>query len=379
MAGNVLWVTSLDIPAPTPRQIPLHTIHAAAGAKTADFGGWQMPIEYSGTVAEHRAVREAVGVFDVSHMGTARISGAGALEALNDVLTNDLRRIGPGRAQYTMLCNDQGGVIDDLIAYVVSSDEVLIVPNASNSDAVLEVLRDCVPHLSVEDHRPARVMLAVQGPDSAAVVRSLGLPDGLEYMSFARVADHTWCAPGAPFADVVICRTGYTGEWGYEILIPVSSAATAWEAVTAAGATPCGLGARDTLRLEMGYALHGHELAHDISPVQARLGWAVGWDKPTFHGRAALVSEKTVGPARILRGLLAQERGIPRADMNVIRAGEVVGRTTSGTFSPTLQQGIALALLDPDVPEGEQVSVDVRGRVLSCVVVRPPFVDVATR
>jgi aminomethyltransferase len=372
-------VTSTDVPVQAPRRIPLHDTHAAAGAKTADFGGWQMPIEYSGTVAEHRAVRESVGVFDVSHMGTARISGPGALNSLNEILTNDFRRIGPGRAQYTMLCNDHGGVIDDLIAYVVSEDEIMIVPNASNSDAVLRVLRDSMPHLEVEDHREARVMLAVQGRNSAHVIRSVGLPDDLEYMSFARVSDHPWCSPGAPFGDVVICRTGYTGEWGYEVLVPVSAAVAAWDAVIAAGATACGLGARDTLRLEMGYALHGHELAHDISPVQARLGWAVGWDKPSFHGRDALVAQKAAGPSRVLRGLLAQDRGIPRAEMNVIRDDEVVGRTTSGTFSPTLQQGIALALLDPAVDEGEEISVDVRGRVLTCVVVRPPFVNVATR
>jgi aminomethyltransferase len=345
----------------------------------ADFGGWLMPIEYLGTVAEHRAVRESVGVFDVSHMGTARITGSGALGALNAVLTNDLRRIGPGRAQYTMLCNDHGGVIDDLIAYVISDDEIMIVPNASNSDAVLGVLRAAMPHLYIQDMRADRIMLAVQGPQSAGMMRTLGLPDDLEYMSFAKVSGHPWNAAGAPFGDVVVCRTGYTGEWGYEVLVPLSSAMAAWTEVTTAGATPCGLGARDTLRLEMGYALHGHELAQDITPVQARLGWAVGWDKPAFHGRDALIAEKSSGSERTLRGLLAQERGIPRAGMTVLRDDVAVGSTTSGTFSPTLQQGIALALLDPAVEEGEEVSIDVRGRLLNCVVVRPPFVNVATR
>jgi aminomethyltransferase len=362
----------------TSRRIPLHDAHVAHGARTTDFGGWEMPIEYAGTVSEHSAVRESVGVFDVSHMGTARVSGPAALEALNRVLANDLHRIGPGQAQYTLLCDDSGGVVDDLIAYVVDDDHLLLVPNASNSDAVLAVLRDALPtEVLVEDLRSERVMLAIQGPVSGEVMAALKLPHEHPYMSWV-TQPHAWARPDAAFSDVVVCRTGYTGEKGFEVLLPVDAAQQAWEQVIAAGATPCGLGARDTLRLEMGYALHGNDLSADITPVQARLGWAIGWDKPAFHGRKALVAEKASGPRRLLRGLLAKERGIPRAGMQV-KGDDVIGVTTSGTFSPTLQQGIALALLDAEVGEGASVSVDVRGRALACEVVRPPFVNPTAR
>ena len=339
-----------------------------------------MPVSYSGTVAEHTAVREDVGIFDVSHMGTARVVGSGARVALNDVLANDLMAINVGTAQYTLLCNASGGVIDDLIAYVISDDEVLLVPNAANSDEVLAVLRSALPSHEVIDLRSGRVMLAVQGPRSADVLATVGLPTDMDYMSFSYVSDHAWSHDGAPWDRVVVCRTGYTGEHGFEVLVPVAHAQTAWDACVAAGALPCGLGARDTLRLEMGYALHGHELSPEISPVQAGLVWAVGWDKPAFHGRDALLAERAAGPQRRLRGLLARERGIPRADMPVLSAaGESVGTTTSGTFSPTLQQGIALALLDPALAWGDEVVIDVRGRHLRARVVRTPFVSASPR
>lgn len=363
-------------PRVTLQQIPLHAQHEALGAKTADFGGWQMPIEYAGTVSEHMAVREKVGVFDVSHMGTARITGPGALDALNAILANDLRKLSPGQAQYTMLCNEHGGVIDDLIAYVISDDEVMIVPNASNSDEVLSVLTSLLPStIAIADLRSQRVMLAIQGPDSPKALAALGLPADMPYMSFATVSAHPWSVQHAAFADVIVCRTGYTGEHGYEVLVPVASAITAWEQVLAAGVTPCGLGARDTLRLEMGYALHGHELSLDITPVQAGLNWAVGWKKDTFRGKDVLTAEKAAGPARILRGLRATVRGIPRAEMNVMQGDSVVGVTTSGTFSPSLQVGIALALIDPAIAEGSVVEIDVRGRRLPCEVTKPPFVS----
>lgn len=362
------------------RTVVLHQTHLDAGATLVDFGGWQMPVSYAGTVAEHTAVRQDVGIFDVSHMGTARIVGPDARAALNAVLANDLMAIDAGSAQYTLLCNDTGGAIDDLIAYVVSDDEVLIVPNAANSDDVLAVLRSALPQHDIKDLRSERVMLAVQGPRSAEVLTAVGLPTDLEYMAFSQVASHAWNDASSPWSQVVVCRTGYTGERGFEVLIPVALAVTAWQALVAAGATPCGLGARDTLRLEMGYALHGHELSPEITPVQAGLVWAVGWDKPAFHGRDALVAERAAGPTRRLRGLLALERGIPRADMPVLSAsGDTVGLTTSGTFSPTLQQGIALALLDPSVALGDEVVIDVRGRSLRAQVVRAPFVYASPR
>jgi aminomethyltransferase len=360
----------------TLRRTPLFDRHVTLGAKTADFGGWEMPIEYAGagTVAEHTSVRERVGVFDVSHMGKVRVSGAGAADAVNAVLTNDIGRLAPGQAQYSMLCHEAGGVIDDLIVYLVSGDEVFIVPNAANAGEVVAGLRATLPaELSVDDQHEQWGILAVQGPGSANLLAALGFPVEHEYMSFV----------DASFADgpVRVCRTGYTGELGYELLVPPETVGQVWDAVVGAGAQPAGLGARDTLRTEMGYPLHGHELSRDISPVQARCGWAVGWSKDAFWGRDALLAEKQAGPRRLLRGLRATGRGVPRADMAVLRDAAPVGITTSGTFSPTLNVGIALALIDTDagIADGDVVSVDVRGRALDCEVVKPPFVDVKTR
>jgi aminomethyltransferase len=340
----------------------------------ADFGGWDMPIEYAGTVAEHTAVREDVGVFDVSHMGYTEVTGPGAVAWLNSVVANDLDRVGPGQAQYNLLCDDSGGVIDDLIIYRIDDDHAFIVPNASNSDAVVAALTAAAAGsgVTVADKREDYGILAVQGPRCDAVLEAVGLPSGHDYMSFVR----------SKWRDqpVVVCRTGYTGERGYEILAPASVVTDLWDAVVAAGATPAGLGARDTLRTEMGYPLHGHELSLDITPVQAGLVWAVGWDKPAFSGREALVAERASGPCRRLRGLVAVERAIPRPEMPVLSVdGEAVGETTSGTFSPTLKQGIGLALLDPSIGEGDEVVVDIRGRQARFTVTKPPFVPAHVR
>lgn len=353
----------------TLRQTPLHSRHVALGAKMADFGGWDMPIEYAGTVAEHTAVREDVGVFDVSHMGYTEVTGPGAIAWLNTMLANDLDRVGAGQAQYTLLCDESGGVIDDLIVYRIDDDHAFIVPNASNSDAVVAALTTAASGsgVTVEDKREDYGILAVQGPRSDALLEAVGLPCGHDYMSFAfaRWQD----------SPAVVCRTGYTGERGYEILAPAAVIPALWDAVVEAGATPAGLGARDTLRTEMGYPLHGHELSVDITPVQAGLAWAVGWDKPAFSGREALTSERSACPRRRLRGIAAVERAIPRPDMPVHALdGNPIGVVTSGTFSPTLKQGIGLALLDPAIAEGDEVVVDVRGRQARFTVTKPPFV-----
>jgi aminomethyltransferase len=363
---------------------PLHDRHAAAGAKFADFGGWSMPIEYAGggVLAEHTAVREGVGLFDVSHLGTATVRGPGAADFVNACLTNDLRRIGPGQAQYTLCCvpdgeAQAGGVVDDLIVYLHGPDDVLLVPNAANAAAVLSRLSDQAPTgVTVTDRHTEVAVLALQGPRSPEVLAAVGLPGGLDYMSFTETAE----TAGTDGDGVTVCRTGYTGEHGYELLVAAERAARLWDALLAAGEPeqirPCGLGARDTLRTEMGYPLHGHELSLDITPNQARSGWAVGWKKDAFWGRAALLAEKAAGPARQLWGLQAPGRGIPRPGMSVLGGdGSVVGEVTSGTFSPTLRTGIALALLDTaaGIAEGDEVSVDVRGRPQPVVVRRPPF------
>lgn len=356
---------------------PIHDVHVELGATFAPFGGWEMPVSYAGTVAEHTAVRTTVGVFDVSHLGKATVSGPGAAEFVNSALTNDLGRIRPGKAQYTLCCTPEGGVIDDLIAYYVSDDEIFLVPNAANTPAVVAALRAAAPEgITVTDDHRGYAVLAVQGPESAQVLAALGLPTEMEYMAYS---DAEW--KGSP---VRVCRTGYTGEHGYELLPRWADAEALFrELVTqvrATGGEPAGLGARDTLRTEMGYPLHGHELALDISPVQARAGWAVGWKKPEFWGKSALQQEKSAGPRRILLGLKALDRGVLRQGQSVLRGDEVIGETTSGTFSPTLKVGIALALLDTAaaLEPGDEVEVDVRGRRLRVAVVRPPFVTPRT-
>ena len=362
------------------RMTALHDHHVALGAKMADFGGWHMPIEYpgGGVLAEHQAVRERVGVFDVSHLGKLQVAGPGAAAFVDSCLTNSLARIGPGQAQYTLCCDDPtGGVVDDLIVYLRSDEDVLLVPNAANCAEVARRLREAAPAgVAVLDLHDRLGVLAVQGPLSDDVLGHLGLPLPQDYMRFV----DTTHAGGA----VTVCRTGYTGERGYELLPTAQSAPALWQALLAAvrarGGLPCGLGARDTLRTEMGYPLHGHELSPAITPVQARVGWAVGWAKAAFWGREVLLAEKERGAPRSSRGLVALGRGVPRAEMDVLDGdGAVVGRTTSGTFSPTLKQGIALALLERGVAEGDEVALDVRGRRLACRVVKPPFVQVSTR
>ncbi|HLY34250.1 MAG TPA: glycine cleavage system aminomethyltransferase GcvT [Jatrophihabitantaceae bacterium] len=358
---------------------PLYERHVELGAKLADFGGWEMPIEYSasggGVLKEHTAVRDAVGLFDVSHLGKATVRGPGARAFVNSCLTNDLDRIAPGKAQYTLCCDESGGVVDDLIAYLVSDDEVFLVPNAANTAEVVRRLVAAAPDgVEVTGQHEQFGVLAVQGPRSPEVLGQLGLPGDQEYMAYA----------DADFGgrSVRICRTGYTGEHGYELIPAWQDAPALWDAlvevVRGFGGMPAGLGARDTLRTEMGYPLHGQDLSLDITPVQARSTWAIGWSKPAFWGRDALLREKDEGPRRLLWGIEALDRGIPRTHMPVLSAdGAEIGEVTSGTFSPTLKKGIGLALVATgnDVAAGSEVAIDVRGRRSAVRVVRPPFVE----
>ncbi len=343
----------------------------------SDFGGWEMPIEYpgGGVVAEHTAVRERVGVFDVSHLGKASVTGPGAAVFVNACFTNDIRRIAPGQAQYTLCCDESGGVVDDLIVYLKSDDEVFLIPNAANTTEVVSRLQAAAPAgIEVTNLHDAFGVIAVQGTRSDDVLDALGLPTGHDYMSFVEVEWH-----GRP---VIVCRTGYTGERGYELVPLWGDAPALWDAILEAmepfEGKPCGLGARDTLRTEMGYPLHGQDLSLDVSPVQARAGWAVGWKKEAFWGRDALLAERA-DPSRLSRGLRVTGRGIPRPHCAVSKDGARVGEVTSGTFSPTLRHGIALALLRPDVVEGDTVEIDVRGRAVEATVVKPPFVEVQVR
>lgn len=345
----------------------------------ADFGGWLMPIEYpgSGVLAEHSAVRERVGLFDVSHLGKASVQGTGAVEFLNTQTTNDINRISDGKAQYTMLCNPDGGVVDDLIVYRNASDDLFLIPNASNTTAVVDIIKAAAPAgIAVENLHEEYAVLALQGPKAFAVLESIGVTPAMDYMAFAHVT--------IAGCDVILCRTGYTGEHGYELVPRWNDASRVWDALVEAikpfDGLICGLGARDTLRTEMGYPLHGHELSLEITPVQAGALWAVGWSKDSFRGSDVLRAQRENGPTRILRGLQSNDRGIPRAGMEVRDStGRAIGAVTSGTFSPTLKKGIALALLEPAFDIGATVVVDIRGRESEASVVELPMVPSRVR
>ena len=352
---------------------PLNQRHLDLDAKMADFGGWLMPIDYpaTGTLLEHDAVRNLVGIFDVSHLGKASVKGEGALDFLNKALTNDLNRITDGQAQYTMICNESGGVIDDLIVYRISAEDFFLVPNASNtSDVVAALLAKEHGGLVIENLHSDFGVIALQGPHSLKVLQSLGIESDLEYMNFSRVL--------IAGVSVILCRTGYTGEYGFEILPSWQDTEIVWDVLVEAmknfNGAVCGLGARDTLRTEMGYPLHGHELSMEITPVQASASWAVGWKKDSFTGDEVLRRERSEGAARISRALKCSGRGIPRAGMAVKNGnGEVIGEVTSGTFSPSLKVGIALALLAPGVEIGDQLLIDIRGRDCEAEVIKLPF------
>jgi len=356
----------------------LYEEHVALGAKFAPFGGWLMPVEYTGVLSEHVAVRQHVGLFDVSHLGKLRVSGPGAADYLNTRLANDLARIEPGKAQYTLLCTSDGGVVDDMIAYLFQPNDVHLIPNAANTATVEALLRTGLPDgITIANEHLEYVILAVQGPQAPAVLAAMGLPTDMGYMAFAESS-----FGGQP---LTVCRTGYTGELGYELVAPNDVAVDLWRAILRAGEShgivPCGLGARDTLRTEMGYPLHGQDISPAINPVEAGLGWAIGWNKPVFDGAEALRVIKESGPARRLRGLVTSGRGIPRPGMTVVTLDDeaVIGQVTSGTFSPTLRKGIGLALVDAHIGLGETVGVGIRGRVEPFDVVKPPMVTSEVR
>ncbi len=364
---------------PDLRHSPLHERHAALGASFAEFGGWMMPLKYpAGTVAEHTAVRTSVGLFDVSHLGKALVTGPGAAAYVNETLSNDLDKIRPGKAQYTLCVDDEtGGIVDDLIVYHHDDEHILLVPNAANTAEVVRRLRAEAPAgIEVIDHHADYAVLALQGSRSDEVLTALGLPAGHEYMSFEE-ADHDG-------AGVVVCRTGYTGERGYELIVQNDAAGSLWDRLVEAGEPhglePCGLGARDTLRTEMGYPLHGQDITLDTTPNEARLGWAVGWKKERFWGSRRLREEKEAGPKRLLRGLVATGRGIPRPGMTVSLVSDVpLCQVTSGTFSPTLRKGIGLALVPTMVNPEAELGVDIRGRREVFALTQPPFVDTSVR
>ena len=347
--------------------------HRALGAHMGSFAGWAMPIQYAGTVAEHRAVREAVGLFDLTHLGKVFVEGRGALEALQSTLTNDLAKVDVGGAQYNLLLNERGGVVDDLIVYRVGEDRYLAVPNAANTQAVhLAILDRAIPGTDVV-LREDLCLLAPQGPRSSDLVEEV-FPgaEAVEYMSCLETTYR-----GSP---VVVSRSGYTGERGFELFVPEALAVEMWRRLLTAGnplgILPCGLAARDTLRLEMGYPLHGNDISPERTPLEAGLSWAVALGKGDFSGREALIRQKEEGIPSRLWGLRMEGKLIPRPHYPVLSDGEQVGETTSGTFSPTLRVGIGMAYLSPrdGFSPGDRVEVDVRGRRGEAEVVKPPFV-----
>lgn len=338
---------------------PLDVAHRALGAKMVPFGGWEMPLAYGeGTVAEHLRCREDAVIFDVSHLGTMRVTGPDAHDRLQNTLTNDLGRIEPGRAQYTHLLAEDGSVADDIIVWWVGEERFDVMPNASNTDGVRAAIGG-------DDVTETRAVIAIQGPEARTKLAAIA-PEAAAVPRFT-VTTFEWDG-----AECISAGTGYTGEDGVECGIPAAVARSFWDALIAGGLAPAGLGARDTLRLEAGLPLHGNELGPGITPLQAGLGWVVRWNTE-FRGKAALEAEREAGVSRLLRGLVCQGRRPPRHGNAVLVDGQAVGAVTSGNFSPVLGSGIALAFLPPDVADGAEVVVDVRGSEVAATVTKPPF------
>lgn len=353
---------------------PLEAEHRALGAHMAPFAGWLMPIEYKGTLTEHRAVREAVGLFDLTHLGKVMVEGPDALNLLQRVFTNDVAKVEAGGAQYAMLLNERGGIVDDLIVYRIGEERYLVVPNAANTAKVHQALLDHASGSVDVVLRADLSLLAPQGPRSVELVGQV-FPEAtsLQYMHGNEMTYRN--------QPVVVSRSGYTGERGFELFVPEKLAGELWRTLLrkgeSLGVEPAGLGARDTLRLEMGYPLHGNDISEERTPLEAGLSWAVAMGKGPFVGRDALVRQKEEGIPSRLWGLRMKDRLIPRAHYAVLSKGDQVGETTSGTFSPTLKVGIAMAYLSPRerFAAGDEVEIDVRGRKGAAEVVKPPFVD----
>ena len=337
---------------------PLFERHVAAGARLVPFAGWELPVQYAGVIEEHRAVREDAGVFDVSHMGQLHVEGPRAAELLQGLLSNDLDRIGDGGAQYTLLTNERGGVVDDLIAYRLGAHRFLLVVNAANRERALGWVKERELRGSeVTDVSADYALLAVQGPRA---IERLGLPDAPAFTHAMGELDGV---------ETLVCRTGYTGERGVELMCPAEDAGALWDAVRARGVAPCGLGARDTLRLEVCYPLHGQDLTEETDAISAGLGWTCALEKE-FTGVAELRRIRAAGPKRRLVAFVMEERAVPRTGM-AIEGGGVV---TSGTHSPMLDVGIGMGYVPvAAAAEGTELTIDVRGRPRRARVVRKPI------
>ena len=351
-----------------PRRTVLYDLQKAQGARCINFGGWEMPVQFTSIIDEHQAVRTTCGVFDISHMGEVFVSGPKAFDWLQRMLTNDLVKCPVGGSQYTFLLNERGGVMDDLIVYRMADDNVLLLVNAAKIDEDVAWLQKHATHgVTVDNRSETMSALAVQGPDSARVVR--------EVFQREMPARNTFVAMEKCRGALIAAGTGYTGESGFELFFPNSIASDIWHAVLKAGAKPCGLGARDTLRLEMCYPLNGSDLSPDRTPLEAGLGIFVALDKPDFLGREALVAQKEAGlPSKLVALRMTEKSPPPRAHYPVLVDGQPAGETTSGALSPSLNEGIALAYLPPALAKpGQAVQIDIRGRHFAAVVEKKPF------
>jgi aminomethyltransferase len=366
-----------------PRRTPLYECHRELGARMVDFAGWEMPVQYTGVIEEHRAVRGAAGLFDVSHMGEVRVRGAGAERFLQRLTPNDVAQLVPGRAHYSGLLTDRGTYVDDLLIYRLAADDFLVVVNASNAARDLPWIREHGPDpeggestapadVEIADESDRFALLALQGPQALAILEPLASPGvaGLRYYGFLRGE-----VAGVP---AILSRTGYTGEDGFELYLEPEGAPEVWRRLLAAGAPhgllPAGLGARDTLRLEAAMALYGHEIDERTTPLEAGLSWVVKLGKGDFLGRAALLEQSEQGVRRTLVGFAVEGRGIARQGHGVLSGGEAVGEITSGTWSPTLEKAIGMAYVPPALAApGTPLELDVRGRKLPAAVVELPF------
>lgn len=348
---------------------PLHAAQRMAGARMMEFSGWELPVQFAGVLQEHRSVRVAAGVFDVSHMGRFAISGPGAAESLQRLLTNDLRRLSDGRAQYTLLCREDGGVLDDLVVYRHSETQFLVVVNAGNRLRDFEWMRSRLQvGAELVDQTFDQAMLAVQGPKAAEWLIKMGARELESLPRWGVVQTQVLKVP------CWAARTGYTGEDGFELFCASSQVETLWLALVDAGITPCGLGARDTLRLEAALPLYGHELTEQVNPFEAGLGWTVSLEKGNFVGREALSRTKVSGPARKLVGFEMQERGIARAGYEVRAEAAKIGLVTSGGPAPSIQKNIGLALLPlPWSLLESTINIMIRDKPTPASVVKTPF------
>ncbi|WP_242396221.1 glycine cleavage system aminomethyltransferase GcvT [Anaeromyxobacter oryzisoli] len=354
------------------QRTPLHDVHVRSGARMVEFAGWDMPVQYAGLLAEHAAVRARVGLFDVSHMGEVVIRGPRALEALNRVFTNDLSKVVDGQAQYGCLCRESGGIVDDVIVYRRAADDLLVCVNAANRQKDFEWLAAHAGGADVRNESDAWAQLAVQGPRAAAVVQRLTKLD------LSQLRTYRFGRGDVAGVACVVARTGYTGEDGFELFCPSADGPRLWDAVLEAGQpdgiAPCGLGARDTLRLEMAYRLYGADMDDTTTPLEAGLAWVVKLDKGDFVGRDALVRQREQGLTRKLVGFQLVEPGIGRHGYPVLQDGRKVGQVTSGTRSPSLGTSIGLAYVPPALAaEGSSFAVEIRGKPVAGRAVRTPF------